>query len=151
MERDPPDATLVSLENTSASIVGDDWSKSIDRTLLDNLGKYRKYDGTSVRDLLRVLRNKVRLHIFSEDHATWLIFRLVSCRRNITTKTCPTMSGGIWEICREGFSRILQQGFPDFCCTSLTSWLSISVTRPCFKPHFLSPRTSSSTYIFVPM
>lgn len=61
MERDPPEATLVALEETSTSIVGDDWSKSIDRTLLDNLGKYRKYDGKSVRDLLRVLRNKVSL------------------------------------------------------------------------------------------
>ncbi|KAI5477213.1 serine/threonine-protein kinase/endoribonuclease IRE1 [Pseudohyphozyma bogoriensis] len=58
MERDPPDATLVLLEETAGDIVGDDWQKAIDRTLLDNLGKYRKYDGRSVRDLLRVLRNK---------------------------------------------------------------------------------------------
>ena len=59
MEREPPTATLVSLEDTSELVVGEDWSKSIDRSLLDNLGKYRKYDGKSVRDLLRVLRNKV--------------------------------------------------------------------------------------------
>ena len=61
MEREPPTATLVSLEDTSELVVGEDWSKSIDRSLLDNLGKYRKYDGKSVRDLLRVLRNKVSL------------------------------------------------------------------------------------------
>jgi serine/threonine-protein kinase/endoribonuclease IRE1 len=60
MERDPPESTLIALEESSTTIVGDDWSKAIDRTLLDNLGKYRKYDGKSVRDLLRVLRNKVR-------------------------------------------------------------------------------------------
>lgn len=59
MERNPPTATLVTLEESARIIVGDDWSKGIDRTLLDNLGKYRKYDGKSVRDLLRVLRNKV--------------------------------------------------------------------------------------------
>ncbi|PLW29576.1 hypothetical protein PCASD_20472 [Puccinia coronata f. sp. avenae] len=35
-----------------------DWYKAIDRALLDNLGKYRKYDGGSIRDLLRVMRNK---------------------------------------------------------------------------------------------
>ncbi|GAA5889323.1 hypothetical protein JCM6882_000706 [Rhodosporidiobolus microsporus] len=58
MERDPPTPTLVTLERRSRDIVGDDWSKALDRTLLDNLGKYRKYDGASVRDLLRVLRNK---------------------------------------------------------------------------------------------
>ncbi|BGP26510.1 other/IRE protein kinase [Rhodotorula toruloides] len=58
MERDPPTATLVSLENRAREIVGDDWQKALDRTFLENLGKYRKYDGASVRDLLRVLRNK---------------------------------------------------------------------------------------------
>ncbi|GAA6031523.1 hypothetical protein JCM8097_006498 [Rhodosporidiobolus ruineniae] len=58
MERDPPTPTLVTLERKSRDIVGDDWQKALDRTLLDNLGKYRKYDGASVRDLLRVLRNK---------------------------------------------------------------------------------------------
>lgn len=66
MERDPPTATLIALEDESEGVVGDDWSKSIDRSLLDNLGKYRKYDGKSVRDLLRVLRNKVRAH-----HDSW--------------------------------------------------------------------------------
>ncbi|KAK4698382.1 serine/threonine-protein kinase/endoribonuclease IRE1, partial [Phenoliferia sp. Uapishka_3] len=45
MERDPPTPTLVTLETTSATVVGDDWQKALDRTLLDNLGKYRKYDG----------------------------------------------------------------------------------------------------------
>ncbi|GAA5969518.1 hypothetical protein JCM11641_008141 [Rhodosporidiobolus odoratus] len=58
MERDPPAPTLVTLERRALAIVGDDWQKALDRTLLDNLGKYRKYDGGSVRDLLRVLRNK---------------------------------------------------------------------------------------------
>ncbi|GAA5868578.1 hypothetical protein JCM1840_005495 [Sporobolomyces johnsonii] len=58
MERDPPTPTLVTLERKADEIVGDDWTKALDRTLLDNLGKYRKYDGASLRDLLRVLRNK---------------------------------------------------------------------------------------------
>ncbi|GAA5939568.1 bifunctional endoribonuclease/protein kinase IRE1 [Sporobolomyces koalae] len=58
MERDPPTPTLITLERKSNEIVGDDWTKALDRTLLDNLGKYRKYDGSSLRDLLRVLRNK---------------------------------------------------------------------------------------------
>lgn len=60
MERDPPTATLITLESRAREIVGDDWQKALDRTFLENLGKYRKYDGASVRDLLRVLRNKVR-------------------------------------------------------------------------------------------
>ena len=54
MTRDPPEPTLLTLERRAHEIVGDDWQKALDRTFLDNLGKYRKYDGASVRDLLRV-------------------------------------------------------------------------------------------------
>lgn len=49
---------LVKLEQNAKEILTKDWYKVIDRTLVDNLGKYRKYDGNSVRDLLRALRNK---------------------------------------------------------------------------------------------
>ncbi|MBW0470341.1 hypothetical protein O181_010056 [Austropuccinia psidii MF-1] len=35
-----------------------DWCKKVDKVLIENLGKYRKYDGNSIRDLLRVMRNK---------------------------------------------------------------------------------------------
>jgi serine/threonine-protein kinase/endoribonuclease IRE1 len=52
--------TLCELESNAEDIVGKDWLKnSLDRNLVDNLGKYRKYDAGSVRDLLRVIRNKV--------------------------------------------------------------------------------------------
>jgi len=50
---------LGALEAEAPEIVGSDWLKSLDRNLIDNLGKYRKYEGGSVRDLLRVMRNKV--------------------------------------------------------------------------------------------
>ncbi|KAF9580796.1 bifunctional endoribonuclease/protein kinase ire1, partial [Lunasporangiospora selenospora] len=49
---------LIKLEDNAKEILGKDWYKVIDRTLVENLGKYRKYDGNSVRDLLRALRNK---------------------------------------------------------------------------------------------
>lgn len=52
--------TIRDLEAGAEDIVGRDWLKnSLDRHLVDNLGKYRKYDAGSVRDLLRVIRNKV--------------------------------------------------------------------------------------------
>lgn len=52
---------VLDLEERAAEIVGTDWLRNgLDRNLVDNLGKYRKYDGGSVRDLMRVLRNKVR-------------------------------------------------------------------------------------------
>jgi len=35
-----------------------DWWAKIDQVLIDNIGRYRKYNGKSIRDLLRVIRNK---------------------------------------------------------------------------------------------
>ncbi|TPX65206.1 hypothetical protein SpCBS45565_g05324 [Spizellomyces sp. 'palustris'] len=57
-ERDPPSAVLKVLERGGHKVIGNDWYRRMDRMLLDNLGKYRKYDGACVRDLLRALRNK---------------------------------------------------------------------------------------------
>ncbi|KAF8635683.1 hypothetical protein AX15_000309 [Amanita polypyramis BW_CC] len=58
MCRDPKDPYLVELEKDAASIVGNDWHTRLDRIFIENLGKFRKYDGKSVQDLLRALRNK---------------------------------------------------------------------------------------------
>jgi serine/threonine-protein kinase/endoribonuclease IRE1 len=58
-ERDPPSPLLQTLETDAANVIGKDWYKRIDRVVVNDLGRYRKYDGKRVRDLLRALRNKV--------------------------------------------------------------------------------------------
>ncbi|KAF8653391.1 hypothetical protein AX16_003963 [Volvariella volvacea WC 439] len=58
MCRDPKDPYLITLEKDAQSIVGNDWHSRLDKTFIENLGKFRKYDGKSVQDLLRALRNK---------------------------------------------------------------------------------------------
>ncbi|ORY32252.1 hypothetical protein BCR39DRAFT_523577 [Naematelia encephala] len=58
MELDPPEPTLVSLEADAVSVVGRDWYSRCDKVFTSSLGKYRKYKGNSVRDLLRAMRNK---------------------------------------------------------------------------------------------
>ncbi|KAJ7216618.1 hypothetical protein GGX14DRAFT_442194 [Mycena pura] len=58
MCRDPKDPYLLVLERGAFGIVGNDWQARLDRLFLENLGKFRKYDGRSVQDLLRALRNK---------------------------------------------------------------------------------------------
>ena len=56
---------LKSFEKRGSKVIsGPDWMAKLDPGLLENLGKYRKYDGSSVQDLLRVLRNK--RHHYSE-------------------------------------------------------------------------------------
>lgn len=59
MCRDPRDQNLVILETKAHDIVGNDWHSRLDKVFIENLGKFRKYDGKSVQDLLRALRNKV--------------------------------------------------------------------------------------------
>jgi serine/threonine-protein kinase/endoribonuclease IRE1 len=49
------------LENNAVKVVGPDWPARLDKIFVENLGKFRKYDGRSVQDLLRALRNKVRV------------------------------------------------------------------------------------------
>ena len=61
MCRDPKEADLLELETNAYRVVGNDWQSRLDKMLLDNLGKFRKYDGKSVQDLMRALRNKVRI------------------------------------------------------------------------------------------
>lgn len=61
MELDPPESVLVTLEEDAEDVVGRDWYKRLDKVFTDNLGKFRKYRGASVRDLLRAMRNKVSL------------------------------------------------------------------------------------------
>lgn len=59
MCRDPKDPDLLALEKDAYEVVGNAWQSRLDKIFIDNLGKYRKYDGSSVQDLLRALRNKV--------------------------------------------------------------------------------------------
>lgn len=73
MELDPPEPTLIMLETDAAAVIGKDWYTRLDKVFTSNLGKYRKYKGGSVRDLLRAMRNKVsclsHLDSSSEPHA----------------------------------------------------------------------------------
>lgn len=58
MCRDPKEHNLVILEDKAFDVVGNDWLSRLDKNFIENLGKFRKYDGRSVQDLLRALRNK---------------------------------------------------------------------------------------------
>lgn len=59
MERNPPHPALVALELDAHLVVGPDWFKKVDKVFIDDLGKFRGYEGKSLQDLLRALRNKV--------------------------------------------------------------------------------------------
>lgn len=58
MEKDPPASALLAIERDAHLVVGNDWQRKIDRQFMEDIGKRRKYDGKSVEDLLRAIRNK---------------------------------------------------------------------------------------------
>ncbi|BEI85390.1 hypothetical protein CcaverHIS002_0507910 [Cutaneotrichosporon cavernicola] len=55
---EPEETTLALLEKNADQVVGKNWYSKMDRVFTSSLGKYRKYRGESVRDLLRAMRNK---------------------------------------------------------------------------------------------
>ncbi|WFC98736.1 non-specific serine/threonine protein kinase [Malassezia yamatoensis] len=58
MDRDPPPLAIELLERNAAEVISVDWRRRFDRVFLEDLGRFRKYDKSSVQDLLRVIRNK---------------------------------------------------------------------------------------------
>lgn len=84
MEPDAFEEALVMLEAGAVNVVGKDWYSRLDKTVTSNLGKYRKYKGNSVRDLLRAMRNKVS--------GMFIVSALAAAdRRNTTTRTWSRM------------------------------------------------------------
>ncbi|KAF7727483.1 bifunctional endoribonuclease/protein kinase ire1 [Apophysomyces ossiformis] len=60
-QRDPPSPLLQRLEADSASVIGVDWYRRIDRVVANDLGKFRKYDARFPRLLLHTY------HIVASD------------------------------------------------------------------------------------
>ncbi|CAI9270320.1 unnamed protein product [Lactuca saligna] len=58
-DRETNSNLLKSLEATGPQALGGKWDEKLDNTLLTDIGRYRKYKYDSVRDLLRVIRNKL--------------------------------------------------------------------------------------------
>lgn len=57
--RDPPSALLLKLEDVAPEVIGTEgWIVKFDDEFVENLGKYRKYNGHKLIDLLRAMRNK---------------------------------------------------------------------------------------------
>ena len=60
LDSEPKGSSIVAgLERQALKIVGTDWQQKFNNLVLEQLSKYRKYDGSSVQDLLRAIRNKV--------------------------------------------------------------------------------------------
>ena len=50
---------MKALENTAQLAIGTKWDEKMEPAFIANIGWYRRYKYDSVRDLLRVMRNKL--------------------------------------------------------------------------------------------
>ncbi|KAL5706089.1 non-specific serine/threonine protein kinase [Ranunculus cassubicifolius] len=58
-DRETDSAILEALENVAPTALGGNWDTKLETSFLSNIGRYRRYKFDSVRDLLRVIRNKL--------------------------------------------------------------------------------------------
>ncbi|KAH6592616.1 hypothetical protein BASA50_002060 [Batrachochytrium salamandrivorans] len=56
--KDPPSALVKHLERGAVKVTAGDWTRRFSREVMEEIRRHRKYDGTSVQDLLRAIRNK---------------------------------------------------------------------------------------------
>ena len=50
---------LRDLESIATTALGGKWDENMEPAFIANIGRYRRYNFNSVRDLLRVMRNKL--------------------------------------------------------------------------------------------
>lgn len=58
-DRETNSDLLKSLESIAPIALGAKWDEKMEPAFLNNIGRYRRYKFDSVRDLLRVMRNKL--------------------------------------------------------------------------------------------
>lgn len=58
-DRETDSQLLKALESTTSVALGGKWDEKLETAFLTNIGRYRRYKFDSVRDLLRVIRNKL--------------------------------------------------------------------------------------------
>lgn len=103
MCRNPREPDLNELERGAHGVVGNDWQSRLDRVFLENLGKFRKYDGKSVQDLMRALRNKVRHPYIPSPRIRGKILIGLVKTRNTTIRIFLTMLSDILDHYQTAF------------------------------------------------
>lgn len=58
-DRETSSDLLKALEGTAPVALGGKWDEKMEPPFINNIGRYRRYKFDSVRDLLRVMRNKL--------------------------------------------------------------------------------------------
>lgn len=60
--READSEILRAVESTAPVAIGGKWDEKLEPIFITNIGRYRRYKYDSIRDLLRVIRNKLNHH-----------------------------------------------------------------------------------------
>ncbi|CCF58123.1 hypothetical protein KAFR_0D04760 [Kazachstania africana CBS 2517] len=100
--RDPPSELLLKLESVSKNVITNaDWSSKFDKSFLDNLGKYRKYNMDKLMDLLRALRNKYHHFMDLPEDLSEIMGPIPDGFYDYFSKRFPNLLMEIYHITRE--------------------------------------------------
>ena len=152
MCKDPMDSVLIRLERDAKSIIKTNWFHTLDpsqdQLLIKNLRRSRGYDGNSLRDLLRVVRNKVSNFIHTSIYLLNFLFLYIN--RETTTKTSPTISKSNWGPCQKAFLNISRVGIQD-CSLMCMKWLKrqVYIRNPCFRPISSCQKVELGSSLFI--
>ena len=79
------------------------WMALLDDELIENLGRYRKYRHDSLRDLLRVMRNKGRHYRDLPDSLKMMLGGYPTGYYEYFLRIFPKLLVVVWEVVVEGF------------------------------------------------
>jgi len=124
------DRTLVrALEaRATKAIQTPDWTKKLDARLLENMGRYREYDGGSLRDLLRVIRNKA-----------------------VHYRELPPKLQRVLGSYPDGFWRYISTRFPSLLLEVRAFFSPSAPNEPTLSKYFLSPESISAAAFTPPL
>lgn len=104
------------VERNGSVVIGTSWDKELDKGLLNNVSKFRTYDPSSVRDFLRLIRNKY--HHFDElpDEVKAKVGQNPTALVNYFERKFPRLVMHCYHVCQtnlsEGDALVLKYHIP---------------------------------------
>jgi serine/threonine-protein kinase/endoribonuclease IRE1 len=96
----------IELEQYCRAILNQPWDLALGTEFMANLGKYRKYDSLSIKDLLRVIRNKMHHYHELPDDLKKVVGPLPDGFYSFFDKKFPTMFIRLFDYVEKSKARI---------------------------------------------
>lgn len=90
---------LLALENVAPVALNGNWDEKMEATFIKNIGNYRRYKYDSIRDLLRLIRNKSNHYIDlpQEVQVCALVSYVAFPRHCLSLSSSPINNAGLYD------------------------------------------------------